>query len=107
MKLKIKDHALVGYIPAVVIFILIAVIVVLSVADVGRTSEAESIAITESSIRRAVITCYAQEGSYPPDIDYLKENYGLKVSDEYIVRYSIFASNFMPDITVTRKQVNG
>lgn len=107
MKLKKKNHVLAGYIPAVVIFIIIAVIVVLSVADISRTTETEGLAITENSIRRAVITCYTQEGSYPPDIDYLKENYGLKVNDEYTVRYSIFASNIMPSITVTRKQVSG
>ncbi|MBD5117067.1 MAG: hypothetical protein HDT48_06125 [Ruminococcaceae bacterium] len=106
MKLKKKNHILIGYIPAVIIFILIAVIVILSVADISRTSEAEGLAITENSIRRAVITCYAQEGSYPPDIDYLKENYGLKISDDYNVRYNIFASNLMPSITVTRKQVS-
>lgn len=107
MKLKQKNHVLAGYIPAIVIFIIIVVIVVLSVADISRTTEAEGLAITENSIRRAVITCYAQEGSYPPDIDYLKENYGLKINDEYVVRYNIFASNIMPSITVIRKQVSG
>lgn len=90
-----------------VIFIIIVVVAVLSVADISRTTESEGLAITESSIRRAVITCYAQEGSYPPDIDYLKENYGLRVNDEYTVRYSIFASNVMPSITVIRKRVSG
>lgn len=107
MKLKKKNHVLAGYIPAIAVFILLTVIVILSVADISRTTESEGLAITENSIKRAVITCYAQEGSYPPDIDYLKENYGLKVNDEYTVRYNIFASNVMPSITVTRKQVSG
>ena len=88
------------------IFLAIVVILVLAVSDVSKTSSDESLTIAENSIRRAVITCYAQEGRYPESIDYLKENYGLYVSDDYIVRYDIFASNIMPDIMVIRKQVS-
>lgn len=41
------------------------------------------------------------EGTYPPDLDYLKERYGLQIDeDEYIVRYSAVAQNLMPDIYV-------
>ena len=87
------------------VFLAVVVILMLAVTDVSRTSSEESLTIAENSIRRAVITCYAQEGRYPESIDYLKENYGLYISDDYIVRYDIFASNIMPDIMVIRKQV--
>lgn len=107
MKLKSNKHLFVRYIPTVIIFILAALILIFAVADINGTSEQEGLAITEKSIRRAVIACYAEEGSYPPDIEYLKENYGLKISDKYIVHYDIFTSNIMPNITVVRKQVNG
>ena len=88
------------------VFLAVVIILVLAVSDVSKTSSEESLTIAENSIRRAVITCYAQEGRYPESIDYLKENYGLYVSDDYIVRYDIFASNIMPDIMVIRKQVS-
>lgn len=107
MKLKSKNHVLVRYIPTVAVFAVIAAAVILSVADVSITAQSEGLTLTENNIRRAVITCYAREGCYPPNIDYLKENYGLKISDEYTVRYSIFAPNFMPTVTVSRKQVDG
>ena len=88
------------------VFLAVVIILVLAVSDVSRTSNEESLSIAENNIRRAVITCYAQEGRYPESIDYLKENYGLYVSDDYIVYYDIFASNIMPNITVVRKQVS-
>lgn len=107
MKLKSSFHPFVRYIPFVIVFLLILTIVVFSISDINGTSEREGLTITESSVRRAVIICYAHEGSYPADIEYLKQNYGLKISDEYSVYYDIFAPNIMPNITVVRKQVNG
>ena len=47
------------------------------------------------------VACYAAEGIYPPDLDYLKDHYGVQVDEErYTVFYSVFAENLMPDITV-------
>ena len=61
----------------------------------------EGINQLETSVRRSVIACYAAEGVYPPNVEYLKENYGLQVDEsKYSVKYSVFAENLMPDITV-------
>ena len=103
MKLYQKNHTLLRNLPAILIFLAVVIILVMAVSDVSRTSSEESLTIAENSIRRAVITCYAQEGRYPESIEYLKENYGLYVSDDFDVRYNIFASNIMPDIMVYRK----
>ena len=55
----------------------------------------------EDAVRRAAVACYAAEGAYPPDVDYLVEHYGLTVDESrFIVHYDIFAENLMPDITV-------
>ena len=60
--------------------------------------------IAEESILRGAVSCYAVEGFYPPDYDYLKEHYGIRVDeDKYDVFYSVFASNMMPDVTVVEK----
>ncbi|NTW91308.1 MAG: hypothetical protein HGA35_05205 [Erysipelotrichaceae bacterium] len=58
----------------------------------------------ESAIQRSLNLCYAQEGFYPAQLDYLIKNYGLIVDDRlYFVSYKSFASNIRPDITVFRK----
>jgi len=64
----------------------------------------EALRVAEESILRGAVRCYAQEGMYPPDYEYLKDNYGIRVDEEkYAVFYSVFASNMMPDVTVIEK----
>ena len=58
----------------------------------------------EQAIRKAAVACYAMEGIYPPDLDYIKEYYGIQIDEKrYVVVYDVFAENLMPDITVLKK----
>ena len=66
-----------------------------------KTSSNEAMRLATESIKRATITCYAIEGSYPPSFEYLKENYNLSIDETaFAIHYEIFASNIMPEITV-------
>lgn len=57
-------------------------------------------AIREAVIRSAV-QCYAVEGVYPPSLEHLERNYGLRVNHEdYVIFYNVFASNQLPDVQV-------
>lgn len=68
----------------------------------GRS--AEDMRQLEEALHRGCVSCYAVEGRYPPDLEYLKEHYGIQVDEErYAVVYNIFAPNFMPDITVLER----
>ena len=72
-----------------------------ALANLSRDQGAEGKAQLEAAVRRAAVACYAAEGVYPPDLNYLEEHYGLQVDEtRYQVSYQIFASNLMPDITV-------
>ena len=65
----------------------------------GRVSEGRQ--QLEDAVRRSAVACYAAEGIYPPNLEYLEEHYGIQVDRErYTVMYEIFASNLMPDVTV-------
>lgn len=67
--------------------------------------QAESVKQLDSSIRKAVLTCYATEGVYPPTVDYLKQNYGIQIDEErFAVFYEVFGDNIMPEITIVEKQ---
>ena len=58
----------------------------------------------EEVLRRAAVACYAAEGFYPPDADYLCAQYGVVYEESrYRIHYDCFASNLMPDITVVEK----
>ena len=87
------------------LFLLAAVAAVaLLLTAVGRIEtrqSAEGLERLDTAIRRAAVSCYANEGSYPPTLEYLEQHYGLQVDrTQYTVYYEIFAENLMPDITV-------
>ena len=55
----------------------------------------------ENSINKTITLCSSIEGCYPPNIQYLIDNYNLKVdSSKYVVHYEVFASNIAPEVEV-------
>ena len=72
------------------------------VSRLGTTSgEAQTQFVTDA-VHNAAVTCYAVEGAYPDDLEYLRSHYGLAYDQSrYMVRYSAFASNLLPEIYVT------
>jgi len=84
--------------------IAVSVVCLIGINNTQKNAEAEGRRIAEESIRRAVVTCYAIEGSYPESYAYLVKNYGLQIDEsKYIVHYQVTASNVLPDITVLEK----
>ena len=64
----------------------------------------QELILTEQSIRKAAIQCYANEGMYPADLEYLTDNYYLNINeDKYYVYYECWGSNILPDISVYEK----
>ena len=58
-------------------------------------------------MHNAALTCYAVEGAYPEDLDYLREHYGLAYDQSrYIVNYDAFASNLIPEIFVVEVEAD-
>ena len=85
--------------PAVVILALVFFITALNSLETGRAEE--DLRQLEDSIRQSCAACYAAEGIYPPNLEYLEERYGVQVDEErYMVVYDAFAENLMPDVTV-------
>lgn len=92
---------LLGQLVSLGAFSLAVVLFVSSALTFSKRSGERGAETLRDAIRRASVQCYAIEGRYPPSVEYLEENYGIKIDrDRYDVFYSGFASNFMPDITV-------
>ena len=71
---------------------------------IGGKQEAAETEIVRSAVKNAALTCYAVEGAYPEDLDYLREHYHLAYDEErYLITYDAFDSNMIPDIWVTEK----
>ena len=81
--------------------------IVFGLGQTDKSSKSEGLRILEDSIRRAVVISYAVEGRYPESVAYIEKHYGIHIDNsKYVVHYSIFASNLMPDITVIELQDN-
>jgi hypothetical protein len=80
----------------------VTVIIAVGLAQTAESNRAEGLRLLDEGIRRAVTECYALEGRYPDHIGYLEEHYGVIIDrTRYAVRYSAFADNIYPDISVT------
>ena len=81
--------------------LLIAAVFITAVSDIGCDKTAEDRAQLEKAVANAAVACYAVEGAYPPSVEYLTEYYGVQIdSERFTVKYALYASNLMPDITV-------
>ena len=65
----------------------------------------DSSAAIREAVERSARQCYAVEGIYPPNLQYLQDHYGLQVNTrDFYITYSAFASNLPPQVTVTPKE---
>ena len=89
---------------AAVLLLVLTAALVFAAARAGQKTAASEEALLKDAIIRASVTCYAIEGQYPPNLQYIIDNYGVAVdAGRYIVSYDVFADNLMPDVRVLRK----
>ena len=82
-------------------FLAMVFALVFALSQVEERNEDEQTRLLEEAVLHSTLTCYAIEGRYPPDIEYLEENYGIIYDDErYIISIDSFASNLLPNIYV-------
>ena len=85
--------------PCIIVAALLCFSSALDSLDSGK--DAENLRQLEEALRKGCAACYAVEGAYPPDFEYLEEHYGVQVDGtKYTVYYNMFAQNLMPDIMV-------
>lgn len=72
-----------------------------SVSDTNMDKQRESL---ETALNRSIAQCYAVEGVYPPNLEYIEEHYGLIYDDTYFyIDYQPIGSNIMPDVTILNR----
>ncbi len=85
--------------------VLVCVWFFFAVTNVSKSQTLDGAKQLEDAIRRAAVSCYANEGIYPPSIAYLEQHYGLQIDKEhYNVFYEIYGENLIPEITVLEKK---
>ena len=62
-----------------------------------QDTKAEQRTALENALERDITGCYALEGAYPPDLQYLKDHYGLTWDEKlFYVDYRPVAANIRP-----------
>ena len=93
---------------SVVLFILLAVWLVISAKNAENAAERSRSESLYRTVMHSAALCYSIEGEYPPNLDYLEENYGVKINhDRYIVHYEYFGGNIRPTVTVAERSRSG
>ncbi|MGN1008847.1 MAG: hypothetical protein ACI4PV_07855 [Butyricicoccus sp.] len=84
---------------------LILALFCLGVWQIDDWMAAEGRRALEHELEQAAEHCYAAEGRYPPDLDYIEEHYGVRTGNRrYTVEYRRVAPDRAPEIIVKRKE---
>ena len=90
---------------SVLIFILWIGLFVMFTGRLERESAAEQKEALESALERDITTCYALEGQFPPDLQYLRDHYGLAYDEDlFYVDYRPHGSNIRPFYIVLERK---
>jgi hypothetical protein len=83
------------------LLLVIVGLLIRGVNSTARVSRDEQKRMLEDNIRRAVVACYAMEGSFPESLNYLKVNYKLNYDEKkFMVDYTAFGANLMPSVHI-------
>lgn len=96
--MKRRDVAILAVFAAVVLVFCMAV------EQLTSSSSDAELRLVRDAVKNAALTCYAVEGAYPENLEYLRTHYDLGYNEErYIIYYDAFASNVLPDIRVVER----
>ena len=95
---------------AVLIFVALIIAFIFLINNITSKGSGRELKIIKEAVKNAALTCYVVEGTYPDDVQYLRDNYNLSYNEEkYFVAFRDrpFASNVIPDIIVEVKGEDG
>lgn len=85
----------------VAVFVLLLVLFLGGINHLSESAAAKQEESLKTALSRSIAQCYAVEGIYPPDLDYLRLHYGLTYDEEqFLVDYVSYGSNLRPEVTV-------
>ena len=91
----------IGVAIAVLVSLSVMTLVAASLIQLNQKSREAGLRVAAQAMDRAVRQCYALEGAYPPDLQYLADNYGLLLhEDRYVYLYEAVGGNIPPIIKV-------
>lgn len=91
----------------ILLMVLLLAGVYMLVTRVDTANDGAQTQFVYDAVQNAALTCYAVEGTYPSDLTYLRDNYGLAYDENrYMVYYDAFGANVVPEIYVTEVEAD-
>jgi hypothetical protein len=76
----------------------------LGLNQIAQSTESIQKQTLHQAISRGIAHCYATEGHYPENLEYLLDTYGIRYdTDKYFIDYQILGQNIFPDVTIIEK----
>lgn len=86
---------------AFAVIILVNIYLVIRLEQISVHDTAQQMAQIEKAVKHAAVQCYALEGSYPDQVSYLEQHYGVTYDHNlYFVHYRYDGANLLPQIQV-------
>lgn len=93
-----------GLISSLVIFCALAALFWFGFGRAADGNARQNLNVTRAAVQRAIVSCYAMEGSYPPSVQYLEDHYGVIIDhSKFVVSYEQAGSDIMPSFDVLEK----
>ena len=87
------------------VFIALIAVFIIGTNYIGNMGNEQGLQLTKEAAMRTAVQCYAIEGIYPPNVEYMEKNYNLSYdTSKYFIFYDIFASNIGPTIEVYERR---
>ncbi len=84
---------------------IVLIIASCSADSMTRANRSREKALLAQALSRSTTQCYALEGTYPPDLSYMEDHYGLTYNhDHYYIDYQYIGANLRPDITIIERE---
>ena len=88
-----------------IVLLLLCVLLIYCTGVISNHSTGEQMKVLSDAVERSIVQCYALEGEYPTDIDYLQKNYGLSYDEsKFTINYSYVDSRTMPEVDIAVKE---
>ena len=76
--------------------------------NLGASTRKDQALFLRNALEHAITSCYALEGLYPPDLQYMKDHYGLTYDESlFHVSYQPVAANIRPEYFILEQDASG
>ena len=89
---------------SVLVFIAVFVFFLFMLGNISSDTKARQEESLNSAVHRCIVSCYCVEGTYPPNLDYMINHYGLTYDKSaFFIDYRSDGSNIYPEVVIIRK----